>query len=198
MKTILLLAFLSSTLLTAQTRWSDNQYDNQIRPFDKATTPSCSQITPTFSPDSVGPFHTGMSVKQVENLCRSIRYGWYGGDEGIFEPVALVKSGLGSILLEFDDTLVTSKVQRIFIGTPDIRSSEGLGVGSLVKDLAAQWGKPSRTEIECLLYIYFKSKPGISFQIDLPVERDCGQRENVDEAILNQSKVSQVLIVAKR
>ena len=198
MKMILLLAFVFSTVVNAQQRWTDNQYDNQIGPSDKATTPTCFQTTPSFSPDSVGPFHIGISVEQVETLCHSLRFGWYGGDEGIFEPVALLKFGSGSILLEFDDTLITSRVRRMFIGTPEIRSPEGLGVGSLVKDLAAKWGKPSRAEIECLLYVYFKSKPGISFQVDLPVQRDCGQLENVDEAILSQSKVRQVLIIAKR
>jgi hypothetical protein len=196
-KTIFILLIFVS-LANSQARWPDNQFDNQITPFQRANSTSCSQTTPFFSDSSVGSLHPGMSLAQLELSCHNLRYGWFGGDEGIFSPVALAKLGSGSLLIEFEDTLSTSRIQRLLIGTPEIRSREGLGVGSQVRDLVTAWGRPSRAEIECLLYVYFESKPGLSFQVDLPIQVDCGKRDSVEQSIFYQSKVHQVIIGAKR
>ncbi|MEP7002343.1 MAG: hypothetical protein ABI969_17775 [bacterium] len=105
---------------------------------------------------------------------------WDWGDEGIPEPVLLVRFGAMEVRITLDSTLPDSRVRSLLSSDVAARTPEGVGPGSSVTELQRTYGKPTYVEAECAVFATFKGTPGISFRLDLLKNFECGTLEGTD------------------
>ena len=67
-------------------------------------------------------------------------------------------------------------VNRVELSGPGPRTAEGLGVGSTLAQLQNAYGTPQASESDCVLMIWFDTRPGLNFRLEYPLRerRDCG------------------------
>ena len=157
--------------LPAQTRWPADRYQFRRLALDSA--PLCRQTVPVLTPDSLGPLRTGQPLRDVERACPHVLYWWSWTVDGIPTPAVLLRFGHAFIEAVFSDTLSTSLVLRLVTHSPLIRTVEGFGPGSRLAWISRSWGAHRFGERECVLYTWYRSRPGIIFQVNVPDDSGC-------------------------
>ncbi|MEO8623141.1 MAG: hypothetical protein ABI625_18845 [bacterium] len=73
--------------------WPANQDAYQLGVLDslKVAIPSCGDTAVAFTVNAVGPLRPGQTLQQITSLCAGFLPMWDWGDEGIPEPVLLVR-----------------------------------------------------------------------------------------------------------
>jgi hypothetical protein len=170
---VLILALLTwFALAFAQTRWPVETEDNKIWLDLAVSAPVCRSKTPVLTNKSIGPIFFDQSLQQLEQMCKNLRYGWYW-NEGSPTPAALVRLGKVGLMIEFSGTTSSSTIYRIMSSDSQLRTADGFGPGSRLEAMIRVWGKPRFVVGECALYVWFSTRPGLSFRVDLPVNWDC-------------------------
>jgi hypothetical protein len=137
----------------------------------------CSSRTPLLTSDSVGAVRAGQPLSELVSRCPYALPRWRF-DEGIPEPVLIVKLGTTVVFAVLDDTLPASEVYRAIVVDPGARTSAGVHPGMTLAQVAAIYGLPSEMgTAECFLYATFTQEPGIGWRLDLPGEVDCAKVE---------------------
>jgi hypothetical protein len=160
-------------------RWpSVPDLDQQVTLADAETAPRCTATTPPLTPRSLGPIRPGQSLRDLEKVCRSVRYGW-NWNEGSPNPVVLLRLGEAAVMVEFSDATATSTAYRITTAFP-VRTTDGFGPGSELTAMMRAWGEPEFGVGECALYVWFATRPGLSFSVDVPESLDCLARGRIE------------------
>ena len=158
---------------TGQSRWPADKDAHQAATYVPDSIPQCLAATPVLTSDSLGPLRPGQTLAEVERRCGHLRYGWEWGNEGIPTPAVLVRLGEARVEVEFPDTVPSAKNNRIRTESPVVRTTEGFGVGSQIQDMTRAWGAASYGAEECVLYVWFKNRPGLSFRVRVPEAWQC-------------------------
>ena len=193
----------AASLATAQEGWPPDPDAFQITRYATTAAPVCTEHTPRLTTDSLGPLVPGQTLSDIRQRCPHLAYGWDWGDEGVPTPAVLVR--LGDLLaeIEFDDTLPSSLAYRISTVSPQAQTLDGYGPGSLLREMADAWGAPEFGVGECVLYAWFKSRPGLSFRVVVPKAWDCADLVTYEESSTSRplpadTKVQDVLLFRPR
>lgn len=137
---------------------------------------SCGPGTPRITADSIGPFRPGIPVAELARRCPGLLYGWVGISDGI--PVATVAARVGGAPITgfASDSTADAVVDRVELSGRGPRTAEGFGVGSTLGELQGAYGAPQASESDCVLMVWFDSRPGLNFHLEYPPRepRDCG------------------------
>jgi hypothetical protein len=175
-KVILSLVVLVSPLV-AQQGWPTDQEANQLVPGKEVPTSPCRATPPLLTTDSLGPLRPGMTLRQILTACPSAYYGWHW-EEGIPEPALAIRLGSSIVLAALTDTAgPKAAVYRILLADSTIKTREGIGPNSQIKDMIASWGTPRMGVAECSLYVWFDARPHISWITYFPQGWDCDRLE---------------------
>ena len=160
-------------------RWPADRAANQLAGLDHArnSVPVCRSKAAPFESDSVGPLHVRQSVAEVQAACPASLRLWDWGDEGIPEPVALVRLGDVTVRITFDSTAASSKSYRLYTTDTTARTKADVGPGSTLAELKAAYGAPTLAEAECVPYAWFDRERGISFRLKADEAFTCGDLE---------------------
>jgi hypothetical protein len=138
--------------------------------------PACGSGVPPITPDSIGPFRLGVSITELARVCPRLVYGWTQISDGI--PVATVAARVGgaTVTALASDSLSTATLTRVEVSGAGPRTPEGLGVGATLAALQQAYGAPQASESDCVLLVWFDSRPGLAFHLDVPPDagRECG------------------------
>lgn len=115
--------------------------------------------------DQVGPVRLGMSDAALRQAAPSARDTIWT-QEGLTEKGAWVRLGTRGRALA---VLSGDSVTRIEVRDAAIRTREGLGVGSRLEELRAEYGTGCVGVGEGVVAVWFPNAPGISFALDAPV-----------------------------
>jgi len=165
---------------TGQSRWPADKDSHQASAYVADSIPQCLAAVPVITRDSLGPLHPGQPLADLERHCGQLRYAWEWGNEGIATPAVLLRFGDAAVEVEFPDTLPTAKTYRIRTESPAVRTVEGFGVGSQIQGMTRAWGAPTYGSGECVLYVWFKSRPGLSFRVRVPEAWECEDVQAVE------------------
>src|SRR5215831_20930551 len=170
--TAILLATANTPVGAADSRWpSPPDLNQQVTLADGQLAPRCVATTPTLTTRSLGPLRPGQSLRDLEKTCPALRYGWFW-NEGSPNPVVLLRLGEAGVMVEFSDATPTSTVYRITTAFP-VRTGDGFGPGSELSAMVRAWGQGSFGVAECGLYVWFSTRRGLSFSVDVPEGLDC-------------------------
>src|SRR2546427_4194431 len=160
-------------------RWSSVPDINQPVTLSHAEmAPRRSVTTPPLTTRSLGPVRPGQSLRDLEKACPTLRYGWYW-NEGPPYPVVLLRLGEAAVMVELSEATPTSAVDRITTASP-VRTTDGFGPGSRLSAMMRAWGKPHFAVGECALYVWFATRPGLSFSVEVPETLDCLARGRIE------------------
>ena len=163
----------------ADTRWSSApDINEQVTLSHAETAPRCSDTTPPLTTRSLGPVRLGQFLRDLEKACPTLHYGWYW-NEGSPNPVVLLRLGEAAVMVEFSEAITTSAVYRITTASP-VRTTDGFGPGSQLSAIIRAWGKPHFGVGECALYVWFATRPGLSFSVAVPETIDCLARGRIE------------------
>ena len=185
------------SMVLSQARWPKNPWDAQT-PAAPAHAPRCRDQTPVLTADSVGPLRPTMSLSEVQRVCPGLLYAWRFL-EGDPEPIVITQLGRLVLVIEFGDTLAATPVYRLTTDSHAARTQDQLGPGLDVALSVRAWGRPQFGQGECALYMWFPSRPGMSFALDLPSSWTCEQSLHLEQTgdwtrLPPHTKVSEVLI----
>jgi hypothetical protein len=159
--------------------------------------PSCGAGTPRITADSIGPFRPGIPVAELARRCPGLLYGWVGISDGI--PVATVAARVGGAPITgfADDSSAEAVVNRVELSGRGPRTAEGFGVGSTLGDLQRAYGAPQASESDCVLMVWFDTRPGLNFHLEYPPQerRDCGALS--EPPLPPDLRVASVIIVTR-
>lgn len=193
------LAFALPFLAAGANRWAaDPDMNTGVSLSDAQRAPRCGAKTPALTVRSLGPVRPGQPLRDLEKSCPSLRYGWYW-NEGSPTPVVLVRLGDSAVMIEFSDATDASTIHRITTDSP-VRTVDGFGPGSRLSAMIKAWGKPTFGVGEHGLYVWFSTRPGLSFRVEVPDRWDflASRRveQNGDATLLpGDTKVGEVLLV---
>ena len=138
--------------------------------------PSCGSGVPPITADSIGPFRPGIPLAELARRCPRLLYGWTEISDGI--PVATVAARVGGATVTgfASDSSAAAIVNRVELSGPGPRTAEGFGVGSTLGEMQRVYGAPQSSESDCVLMVWFDSRPGLNFHLEYPPRerRDCG------------------------
>jgi len=138
--------------------------------------PRCRQDAPRLTPDSIGPFRLGATVSELEHTCPRLLYGWQLDPDGFAVPTIAARLGPAIITALLTDTLPTGTVRQVDVEHGAVRTAEGVGVGSTLRELQRAYGAPGASEPGCVLRVWFATLPGLAFRMAFPPreQRECG------------------------
>lgn len=112
--------------------------------------------------DGVGPVRIGASVDAVRSACGIVAEGTRPGPEGSTTRYITVAMGRDTV----DAEIVDGRVWRVPVTSPGLRTSDGIGVGTPLREvLALRDVRPAMGEG---LYVLSPAHCGMSFQLDDP------------------------------
>ena len=169
--------------------WPADTFDVRIdrwsfeEPAELAKIPTCQDVTPVVTGDSIGPLRAGLTRAAVESACPKLHYGWYYSDDQLWIPAANVRLGPATFLLEFDGTAPTARVTRVAAIDPGARTADGLGAGSTFADARRILGAPTLVPAKCAVFARWASRPGLVARIVLTDETgwECSSMRQVAE-----------------
>lgn len=140
--------------------------------------PSCGRDVPRITADSIGPFRPGGSVSDLARRCPGLLYGWVMISDGYPVPTVAARVGGATVTAFASDSSPDAIVNRVELSgpPPGPRTAEGLGVGSTLGQLQSAYGPPQASESDCVLMVWFDTRPGLNFHLEYPPRerRDCG------------------------
>ncbi|HMA39607.1 MAG TPA: hypothetical protein VKP10_05985 [Gemmatimonadales bacterium] len=138
--------------------------------------PSCGGGVPRITADSIGPFRPGTTVSELARRCRGLLYGWVMISDGYAVPTVAARVGGATVTGFASDSSPDAIVNRVELTGPGPRTAEGLGVGSTLGQLQSAYGVPQASESDCVLMVWFDTRPGLNFHLEYPPRerRDCG------------------------
>jgi len=162
-----------SIFCAGQSRWPIDKDAHQVGMYKASAIPACRSGIPILTLDSLGPLHPGQTREALARACPRGIYAWEWGNEGIPTPAILLRFGDAVVEVEFPDTAASSRVYRITTESPAIRTAEGFGVASRLDDITKTWGAPTFGEGECVLYVWYNTRRGLSFRVRVPDAWEC-------------------------
>ena len=138
--------------------------------------PSCASGVPRITGDSIGPFRLGESIEELRRRCPRLLYGWVLISDGYTVPTVAARLGGATVTAFVSDTLPTGMLHRVEIAVAGPGTAEGFGVGSTLQQLQEFYGAPGASEADCVLRVWFDSRPGLAFRMEYPPaeRRECG------------------------
>jgi len=162
----------------SQGHWPVDQDANQLVPGKSVPTAACRASAPVLTSDSLGPLRPGMSLPEVLHSCPRAYFGWRW-EEGLPEPAVAIRLGWAVAFAIFKDTAgPKALVYRILISDSAVKTKEGIGPGSTLRAMMANWGTPRMGAAECSLYVWFDARPHISWIMQFPRNWDCSKLED--------------------
>ncbi len=138
--------------------------------------PTCGSRVPRITAESIGPFHPGMPLAELVRRCPRLFYGWVMISDGY--PVPMVAARLGGVTITAfaSDSLPTATLGQVEVRSPGPTTKAGFGLGSTLGQMERVYGAAQASESDCVLRIWFDSRPGIAFYMDYPKRqrRECG------------------------
>jgi hypothetical protein len=128
------------------------------------------------TPDSIGPIRAGQALRELRRECPQLYFGWYW-DEGSPSPGFAVWLGRALVVATITDSTTNARVFVAQTSSRAVRTSSGIGPGSLLRTAEATWGKDSLDEAECQLAVSFQSQPGLAWLVTIPAQWECGKAE---------------------
>ena len=162
-----------------------------------AAVPSCGKAIPRITGDSIGPFRMDETVLELQGRCPRLLYGGVMISDGYPVPTVAARVGNVTITAFASDSLPTATLTKVEVTTRGPRTEEGFGVGSTLGQIQRIYGAPQASESDCVLRVWFDSRPGLAFVMEYPASerRDCG---SYSEPPLSQAlEVKAVLLVPK-
>jgi hypothetical protein len=159
--------------------------------------PSCGSAVPHITGDSIGPFRLGESIEELRRRCPRLLYGWVLISDGYTVPTVAARLGGATVTAFVSDTLPTGTLHRVELAVAGPGTVEGFGVGATLEQLQEAFGAPGASEADCVLRIWFDSRPGLAFLMKYPPaeRRDCG---GLSEAPLSPNlQVTSVILVER-
>jgi hypothetical protein len=138
--------------------------------------PRCRQDAPRLTPDSIGPFRLEQTLSELQRECPRFLYGWQLDPDGFPVPAVVVRLGAAITTALLTDTLPTATVRQVDVAHGAVRTAEGMGVGSTLRELQRSYGAPGASEPGCELRVWFATLPGLAFRMEFPPRqrRACG------------------------
>jgi hypothetical protein len=161
------------------------------------TVPQCAGGAPTIRGDSIGPFRLDEPLSELTQRCPHLLYGWVLISDGYPVPTVAVRMGGATITAYASDSLSTATLTRVEVGGPGLRTAEGLGVGSTLGALQGAYGAPLASESDCVLRVWFDTRPGLAFVMAYPAAkpRECGALS--EPPLPAELRVTSVLLVPR-
>jgi len=159
--------------------------------------PPCGARVPRITADSIGPFRLGVSIAELRRRCPRLLYGWVLISDGYTVPTVAARLGGATVTAFVSDTLPTGTLHRVELAVAGPETAEGFGVGSTLRQLQEAYGAPGASEADCVLRVWFDSRPGLAFRMEYPPaeRRDCG---GLSEAPLSPDlRVASVILVER-
>jgi len=159
--------------------------------------PACGSGVPRITGDSIGPFRLGESIEELRRRCPRLLYGWVLISDGYTVPTVAARLGGATVTAFVSDTLPTGTLHRVELAVAGPGTAEGFGVGSTLQQLQEAYGSPGASEADCVLRVWFDSRPGLAFRMEYPPaeRRDCG---GLSEAPLSPNlRVASVILVER-
>ena len=149
------------------------------------------------TPDSIGPFRLGESLSDLRRLCPRLLYGWEWISDGYADPAVAVRLGGATITALVSDTLPAATLHKVELVGPGPATAEGVGVGSTLRELERAYGAPGASESDCVLRVWFDSRPGLAFRMEYPpsARRECGALS--EEPLPPELRVVSVILVER-
>ena len=96
--------------------------------------------------------------------------------DGYPVPTVAARVGGAKVTGFASDSSPDAIVNRVELSGPGPRTAEGLGVGSTLGQLQSAYGVPQASESDCVLMVWFDTRPGLNFHLEYPAQerRDCG------------------------
>jgi len=158
---------------TAQSRWPADQDRYQLGNLDLDSAPICRTAVPLLTIDSLGPLRPGQTPRALQGACPRLLFGWDWGSEGIPAPAVVLRFGEAVVEVEFPDTTGETVASRISSSNQLMKTADGFGPGSSLTAMMRAWGEPTFGINECALYVWFRSRPGLSFRVEVPASWQC-------------------------
>lgn len=136
--------------------------------------PNCGSAVPRITAESIGPFRPGMRLSDLVLRCPRLMYGWVMISDGYPVPTVAARVGGATVTAFADDSSAMAILNRIELVGPGPRTAEGIGVGSTLAELERKYGAAQASESDCLLQVWFDSRPGLAFRMAHPAGRECG------------------------
>ncbi len=179
-----LLALVATVPLTAQagsSRWPDPDKAPQLQALNERRAsnfpiPRCRDNTPILTHDSIGPIRAGQAVRDLLRQCPRLFFGWYW-EEGIPNPGFAVWLGKALVIATMTDSTTNARVVVAQTSSRTVRTSNGIGPGTLLRNAETTWGKGALDEAECQLTVSFHSQPGLAWIVTIPSHWECGKAE---------------------
>ncbi len=164
---------LIATPARSQYRWPSPDAAT-LEPGTSIDAPLCRDSAPLLTTDSLGPAAADIALAEFQSRCPHVRLGWVW-KEGSANPIpaAAVRFGPATITLEFSDTLPDSRAYHITVADSAVRTGNGLGPGSSLSQLIAQFGQATYGTESCQLWAKFDSAPGLSWVFGSVEEEVC-------------------------
>lgn len=141
-----------------------------------AQVPSCGVRAPRITGDSIGPFRPGAPLRELQQRCPRLLYGWVLISDGYALPTIAARFGGATVTAFASDSLPTATLGQVEVRSPGLVTEEGFGVGSTLRQLTPVYGAAQASESDCVLRVWFDAKPQVAFYMEYPARehRECG------------------------
>ena len=145
----------------------------------------------------MGPFRLDESLSELQRRCPRLLHAWVWDPDGYSESAVAARFGGATVTALLSDTLPTTTLHQVESVSLGPKTVEGFGVGSTLQELRQVYGDPSTSESDCVLRVWFDSRPGLAFRMRFPpsVRRECGGLG--EEPLPPELRVASVILVPR-
>jgi len=151
--------------------------------------PACG--TPVMDGNGIGAVRIGMEVDSLKAHCVVTRDSVEQVNEGQSERILVVAFGSDSATVEVDST----RVWRVEVRRPGLRTSDSLGVGTSLARLLALPGGVQGITGEGGLFLLAEARCGLSFQLSAPANATGDWQRPRLHSLPEGTHVTRVLVV---